>query len=233
MYRSSLTASTNFLLKEPDSKLVYFLMQSEDNSASSFLSSPNWSFPRESIQVYANYLRSYFSMSQPNNLPNRARANLSELCRASCTQESPSPFCFLIPRMKFSRLQPNYPLPPVQMRVDYLMPKHLPRSGINFLFDSFNFSWFLQTFFSIWKSFFTVAIFKTGKPFNFCDFFDLTFCIFCVSNERIILQSLLFFVGPLIFFFPSGRFLPCRVHCRLNSSFSIHFESVKQAQEEL
>ena len=38
--------------------------------------------------VFADYLRSHFSVSQPKALGTRARGNLSELCRAMCPEES-------------------------------------------------------------------------------------------------------------------------------------------------
>ena len=70
------------------------------SSSSSF--SPNFSncsSPRESALVYAAYLRSHFSASQPKILRSRARDYLSELRRATCTAESHSSFYSLfLPR---------------------------------------------------------------------------------------------------------------------------------------
>ena len=48
---------------------------------------------RESTLVYAAYLKSHFSVSEPKALHSRARGYLSELCRATCREESHSFFC--------------------------------------------------------------------------------------------------------------------------------------------
>ena len=48
--------------------------------SSSFPNFPNCSSPRESASVYAAYLRSHFSVSQPKASHSRARGYLTELC---------------------------------------------------------------------------------------------------------------------------------------------------------
>ena len=52
--------------------------------SSSFSNFPNCSSPRDSASVFADYLRFYFSVSQPMALRSRDRGYLSELCRATC-----------------------------------------------------------------------------------------------------------------------------------------------------
>ena len=77
-------------------KSVYSVLCSVASSSfsSSFSANfPNCS-PRESASVYAAYLRSYFSISQPKALHSRARGYLSELRRATCPEESHLTFCF-------------------------------------------------------------------------------------------------------------------------------------------
>ena len=77
-------------------KSVHSLLRSIAGSPSSSSSSPNFpncSSPRESTSVYAAYLRSHFSVSQPKALHSRARGYLSELRRATCPVESHSSFC--------------------------------------------------------------------------------------------------------------------------------------------
>ena len=77
-------------------KSVHSLLRSIADSPSSCSSSPtfpNCSSLRESASVYAAYLRSHFSISQPKALRSRARDNLSELCRVMCPEESHSSFC--------------------------------------------------------------------------------------------------------------------------------------------
>ena len=66
-------------------KSVHSLLRSITGSSSS---SPNCSSPRESASVYAAYLRSHFSVSQPKALCSRARGYLSELRRATCPEKS-------------------------------------------------------------------------------------------------------------------------------------------------
>ena len=63
-------------------KSVHSLLRSIAGSSSSSSSSsnfPNCSSPRESASVYAAYLRSHFSVSQPKTLRSRARSYFSEL----------------------------------------------------------------------------------------------------------------------------------------------------------
>ena len=74
-------------------KSVYSLLRSVAGSSSSSLNFPNCSSPRESASVYAAYLRSHFSVSQPKALRSRARSYLSELRRPTCSEESHSSFC--------------------------------------------------------------------------------------------------------------------------------------------
>ena len=69
-------------------KSVHSLLRSIAGSSSSSSSSPNFpncSSPRESALVYAAYLRSHFSVSQPKALRSRARGYLTELRRATCS----------------------------------------------------------------------------------------------------------------------------------------------------
>ena len=121
-------------------------------SSSSFSPNfPNYSSPRESASVYAAYLRSHFSISQPKALCSRARGYLSELHRATFPEESRSSFC--------SPFSPVELLPAAsnlssftatgQDKVVYPMLKHLPRSGMGFLRYIFNLSWTSHYFPSI------------------------------------------------------------------------------------
>ena len=73
------------LLPKSNPKSVHSLLRSIAGSSSS---SPNCFFSRESASVYAAYLRSHFSVSQPKALRSRARGYLSELRRATCPVES-------------------------------------------------------------------------------------------------------------------------------------------------
>ena len=118
-------------------KSVHSLLRSIAGSPSSSSFSPNFpncSSPRESASVYAAYLRSHFSVSQPKALRSRARNYLSELRRATCPEESHSSFCspfslaeFLVAASSLSSSTATGP-----NKVAYPILKHLPRSGMDF-----------------------------------------------------------------------------------------------------
>ena len=132
-------------------KSVHSLLRSIAGSPSSSSSSPNFpncSSPRESASVYAAYLRSHFSISQPKTLRSRARGYLTELRRATCSKESHSSFCSPFSLAEFlaaaSNLSSSTATGPD--KVSYLMLKHLPRSGMDFLLHIFNLPWSLHSF---------------------------------------------------------------------------------------
>ena len=121
--------------------LLRFIAGSSSSSSSSH-NFPNCSSPRESASVYAAYLRSHFSISQPKALRSRARGYLSELRRATWPVESHSSFCSPFTLAEFhaaaSNLSSSTATGPD--KVAYPMLKHLPRSGIDFLLHIFNIS---------------------------------------------------------------------------------------------
>ena len=182
-------------------KSVYSLLRSIAGSPSSSSSSskfPNCSSPRKSASIYAAYLISHFSVSQPKALRSRARAYLSELCRATCPVESHSSFCSLFSPAEFlataSNLSSSTATGPD--KVAYSMLKHLPRSGMDFLLHIFNLSWSSHSFPSIWKKSSIIPIHKMGKPLDTPASFQpisLTSCVLKLF-ERIVLSHLLFFL---------------------------------------
>ena len=159
---------------------------------------PNCSSPRISASVYAAYLRSHFSVSQPKALRSRARGYLSELCHATYPIESHSSFCSLFTPAEFlaaaSSLSPSTATGPD--KVAYLMLKHLPRSGMDFLLHIFNLSWSSHSFPSIWKTSSIIPIHKMGKPLDSPASLRSISLTSCVSKlfECIILSRLLFFL---------------------------------------
>ena len=182
-------------------KSVHSLLRSIAGSPSSSSSSPNFpncSSPRKSASVYAAYLRSHFSVSQPKALRSRARGYLTELRRATCPVESHSSFCspfspaeFLAAASNLSSFTATGP-----DKVAYPMLKHLPRSGMDFLLHIFNLSWSSHSFPSIWKTSSIIPIHKMGKPLDSPASFRPISLTSCVSKlfERIILSRLLFFL---------------------------------------
>ena len=182
-------------------KSVHSLLRSIAGSPSSSSSSPNFpncSSSRESASVYAAYLRSHFSVSQPKALRSKARGYLSELRRATCSEESHSSFCSSFSLVEFLAATSNLSSSSAtgSDKVAYPMLKHLPLSGMDFLFYIFNLSWSSHSFPSIWKTSSIIPIHKMGKPLDFPASFRPISLTSCVSKlfERIILSCLLFFL---------------------------------------
>ena len=123
------------------------------SSSSSFLNLPNCFCSRESAPVFADYLRSHFSVSQLKALGCRARGYLSELRRVIFPEEFYSSFCSLFSFAEFLEPATNLSLSTAtgSDKVAYPMLKHLSCSGSNFLLYIFNLSWSLHSFSSIWK----------------------------------------------------------------------------------
>ena len=188
---------------------MYSLLRSVVGSSSSSSSSPNfpsYSSPRESASVFADYLRSHFSVSQPKALRRRARGYLSELCRATCPKEFYSSFCAPFTPTEFlaaaSNLSSSTATGPE--KVAYPMLKHLLRFRMDLLLQIFNLSWSLHSFPSIWKTFSIIPIHKMGKPLDSPASFRPISLTYCVSElcERIILSRLLFFLESNSIFSP-------------------------------
>ena len=143
----------------------------------------NCSFPRESALVHASYLRSHFSVSQPKALRSKARDYLSQLSQATCPEESHSSFCSPFSPAEFlaaaSNLSSSTATGPD--KVAYPMLKHLPRSGMDFLFHIFNLSWTSHSFSSIWKTSPIIPIHKIGKSLDSSASFRPISLIPCVS----------------------------------------------------
>ena len=182
-------------------KSVHFLLRSIAGSPSSSSSSPNFpncSSPRESASVYAAYLRSHFSVSQPKVLRSRARGYLTELRRATCSVESHSsfwsPFSLAELLAAASNLSSSTATDPD--KVAYPMLKHFPRSGMDLLIHIFNLSWSSHSFPSIWKTSSIIPTHKMGKPLDSPASFQPISLTSCVSKlfECIILLCLLFFL---------------------------------------
>ena len=124
-------------------KSVHSLLCSIAGNPSSSSSSPNFpncSSPRESASVYAAYLRSHFSVSQPKALRSRARGYLSKLRRATCPEESHSSFCSPFSPADFHAATSNLSSSTTTCpdKVAYPMLKHYSRSVMDFLLHIFN-----------------------------------------------------------------------------------------------
>ena len=206
------------LLPKSNPKSLYSLLRSIAGSPSSSSSSPsfpNCSSPRESASVYAAYLRSHFSVSQPKTLRIRARGYLSELRRVTCPEESHSSFCSPFSPTKFlaaaSNLSPCNATGPD--KAAYPMLKHLPRPGMDLLLHIFNLSWSSHFFPSFWKTSSIISIYQMRTPLDSSASFRPISLTSCVSKlfKRIILSRLLFFLESNFVLFPrQASFRPGR-----------------------
>ena len=143
-------ATCSFLSPKSNPKSVYSLLRfvaGSPSSSSLFPNIPNC-YSKESASVYAAYLRSHFSVSQPKALRSRARGYFSELRRAACPEESHSSFCSPFSPAEFRTAASNLFLATATGpdKVAYPMLKHLPRSGMDFVLHIFNLSWTLHSF---------------------------------------------------------------------------------------
>ena len=169
---------------------------------------PNCSSPWESALVYADYLRSRFSVSQPKALRSRARGYLFELRRATCSQEFHSCLCsfffpaefFVVSTNLFSFIATNLSLfiATGPDKVAYSMLKHLTLTWI--------FCYTLSIFYGFCIAFLPserwnenpssfIPTYKMGKPLDSsASFLPMSFT--CVSKlfEPIIQSRVMFFL---------------------------------------
>ena len=108
-------------------------------AGSSFLYSfysnlPNYFTSRDSASVFADFLRSHFFVSQLNALCRTAKGYLSELRRATFSEESHSSFCSPSLPLNFLWLSLTSFLSFAtgSDKFAYFMLKHHPRSGMDF-----------------------------------------------------------------------------------------------------
>ena len=89
------------------------------DSPSSSSNFPNCSSSRESALVFADYLRSHFSVSQPKALRSRSRGYLTELRRATYLKSLTRPSALPSPLLNFLRLPSisSRPLPRAQTKL--------------------------------------------------------------------------------------------------------------------
>ena len=103
-------------------KSLHSLLRSIAGSPSSSPNFPSCSSPRESALVYAAYLRSHFSVSQPKALRSRARGYFSELHEPRARWSLTRPFALLSPPLNFWRLPPTSPRPLPLAQTKLLIP---------------------------------------------------------------------------------------------------------------
>ena len=206
----ALQTTSSSLSPKSNPKSVHSLFCYITGSLSSSPNFPNYSSSRESALVYDAYLRSHFLIFHFHfshlALRSRARGYLTELRRATCSEECHSCFCspftlaeFLAAAFYLSSSTATGP-----DKVAYPMLKHLPRSGMDFLHQIFNLSWSSHSFPFIWKTSSIIPIHKMGKLLHSPTSFRPISITSCVSKlfEHIILSRLLFFLESNSIFSP-------------------------------
>ena len=145
--------------------------------------------------VYAVYLRSHFSVSQPNALRSRVRGYPLSSPEPRALSSLTRPFALLSLLLNLLRLPPIFPSSTATgpEKAAYPMLKHLPRSGMDFLLHIFNLFWILHFFSSIWKTSSIIPIHNMGKPFDSPASFRPISLIHCVSRSLIHCVSTSFF----------------------------------------
>ena len=188
-----------YLSFKPDCKSIYSIVQSVVGSASSFSSFSN--FPsccstRISASVYADYLKSHVSVSQPVNLPIKARGYLSEVRWTSCPENFHYSFSSLFTFSEFFVAAANlfFYIAAGPDKVAYPMLKHIPHSHINLL-RIFNLFWSWYSFPFVWKSSSIFFILNLRKSLDSPAFFRLISLTLYVPKlfVPIILSGPLFF----------------------------------------
>ena len=186
---------------------MYSFLCSVAGFSSSFSKFFNCSSSRQSASVFADYLRSHFTVSQPKALRSRAKGYLFELHRVTCPDVSHSSFCsppsftkLLAAAYNFFLLHCQWP------RQSCLSHAKAPSSpGVDFFLHIFNLSWTLHSFPSIWKTSSIIPIHKMemtlGSPASFRPT-SLTSCVLKLF-ERIILSRNASFWSLISFSLPA------------------------------
>ena len=137
--------TTCSFLSKSNPKTVNSLLRSVVGSPFSSSSSPNFpncSSPRESVSVYAAYLRSHFSVSQPKACVAEPESTFLSSAEPRALRSLIRPFAlFSLPAEFLAaafNLSSSTATDPDQ--VAYPVLRHLPRSGMDFLLHIFNLS---------------------------------------------------------------------------------------------
>ena len=104
------TTCSSLLSKSYTKSVCSFLRSVADSSSSSSKFS-NCSSPRESTSVYAAYLRSHISVSQPKALCSKARGYLSSSAEPHARRSLTRPFALPSLSLNFLRLPKIFPRP--------------------------------------------------------------------------------------------------------------------------
>ena len=200
------------------------------SSSSSSPNFPNCSSPRESTSVYATYLRSHFSVSQPKALRSRAKGYLPLLSsaepRAPCSLTHP--FCFPFSPSEFhaAASNPSSSIATGPDKVAYPILKHLPRSGMDFL-HIFNLSWSSHSFSFIWKTSLYYSHTQDGKASRLSCFLPAYLSLSAPVSQSLFNAS--FYLVFSSFWNLIPFFLPARPVSTLDGLHSIKFCTFSQS----
>ena len=113
-------------------------------------------------------MRFHFSVTHSKALRIRARGYVSELRQAPCPEEPHSSFRshFSLTELLAAATNLSSFTTTGPDKVAYLMLKHLPRSGTNFLLNTLKLFWYLHSFPSIRKTSSIIPIYNMTKPFG-------------------------------------------------------------------
>ena len=159
---------------------------------------PGCTFPLDTANHYASYLRSHLSQATPHTSRKAERQFMNKLRKASCEDASSlhNSFCSLFSLAELStaicKLSSSTASSPDQ--IAYPLLKHLPEPAQLLLLFLFDRSWYSHTFPSCWKPTTIIPIHKPGKPTSSSSSFCTISLTSCISKlfERLILSRLTF-----------------------------------------
>ena len=159
---------------------------------------PGCTFPLDTANHFASYLRSHLSQATPRTSRRADCQFMNELRKASCEGASSlhNSFCspFSLAELSTAICKLSFFTASGPDQIAYPLLKHLPESAQLVLLSLFNRSWYSHTFPSCWKPTSIILIHKPGKPTFSPSFFrpiSLTSCVFKLF-EGLILSCLTF-----------------------------------------
>ena len=191
-------ATCSNLSPRSDPRVVFRLLNaiSGKKNTSHDPSFPSCTFPLDTANHYASYLRSHLSPATPPTSRRAERQFMNELRKDSCEDASSLHNSFCSPFLAelytaICKLSSSTASGPDQ--IAYPLLKHLPEPA-QLLLSLFNRSWYSHTFPSCWKPTTIIPIQKPGKPTSSPSSFRPVSLTSCIPKlfERLILSRLTF-----------------------------------------
>ena len=191
------TCSKLFPLSDPRAVFSILNAISGKKNTSQEASFSGCTFPLDTANHYASYLRSHLSQATPRTLRRAERQFMKELRKASYEDASSLHNSFCSPFLTelftaICKLSSSTASDPDQ--IAYPLLKHLPEPAQLLLLSLLNRSWSSHTFPSCWKPTIIIPIHKPGKPTSFPSSFCPISLTSCISKlfELLILSCLTF-----------------------------------------